>query len=250
MCVFTFAPESQAFNLMDVSMENTTYPSSITSLEWSLLETTVCNVKSPYIASNFFIFLQRDPRYYVNSIIIPSTVMCLLALATFLAPPDGGERISLGVSMVLGLTVFQLLIADTLPTSSKQSPILSNYLSVNFLMSCMVVPFSLININIAYREKRLILLEYRWIRVLLLEYLPCCMGMTIPEKRKKNKVMRMTGDSMENDGGQSHNAEAHSEVFCRKNAWQFGSAPNLDDHVAKVRKNNYSAFLCCSFFFG
>lgn len=236
MCEFTFAPENEALNLMDITMENSTDPSSITSLEWSLLKTTVSNTKSPYIISQFVIFLQRDPRYYIYSIIVPSTAMCLLAFATFLAPPDGGERISLGVSMVLGLTVFQLLIADTLPTSSKQSPILSNYLSVNFLLSCLVVPFSLININIAYREKRLTLLKYRWIRVLLTEYLPYYMGMTIKKNWKKNKVTRMTEDSIPNDVGKINTAEAHSEVFCRKNTGQFGSVTNLDDHLTKVRK--------------
>lgn len=215
-------------------MENSSLPSSITSLEWSLLKTAVSNFKIPYTTAEFVIFLQRDPRYYISAIMVPSTVMCLLAFGTFLSPPDSGERISLGVSMVLGLTVFQLLVANTLPTSSKQSPILSNYLSVNFIMSCVAVPFSLFNVNITYREKRLAVMKYRGIRTLLTEYLPFCMCMTPMGKMHKNKVAIITDDSPNNKDGQMNASQVQPRVFCARNVQQPDTAPTLDDCLLKV----------------
>ncbi|PIK39767.1 putative neuronal acetylcholine receptor subunit alpha-5 [Apostichopus japonicus] len=95
-----------------------------------------------------------------------------MAFMTFVAPPDSGERISLSVSMVLGLTVFQLLVADILPATNERSPILSAYLTTTFVLAGATVPFSLVNINIAYGDSAILALKYRWLRKLCLDYLP------------------------------------------------------------------------------
>ncbi|KAJ8046878.1 Neuronal acetylcholine receptor subunit alpha-9 [Holothuria leucospilota] len=119
----------------------------------------------------FCLFLKRYPNYYVNTLIIPSTCLCLLAVMTFFAPPDSGERTSMGISIILGLTVFQLLMADLLPIS-KESSILSNYLSTNFIFAVLTVPLSLWNINFAYGDRPRNLPRWKWFRRLFLEYLP------------------------------------------------------------------------------
>lgn len=124
----------------------------------------------------FCLHLERDPSYYIRVLLIPSTLLCILSFLTFFAPPDSGERISLSVSMVLGLTVFQLLVADILPTTLEDSPILSYYLIVNFVLACSTVPISLSNINIAYGDKRLTVLKCLFMRRLLIEYLPRILG--------------------------------------------------------------------------
>ena len=50
-------------------------------------------------------------------------------------PPECGEKVSLGVSILLGLTVFQLVVADTLPeTSFGGQPLLGTYLTMNFVL--------------------------------------------------------------------------------------------------------------------
>ncbi|KAJ8026587.1 5-hydroxytryptamine receptor 3A [Holothuria leucospilota] len=156
---------------MYLTAEQPDTPSSVDSFEWNLLNTTIWNYVFPYNSSIYSgssswysgvylcVYLQRDPNYYISTLIIPSTLMCIMAFVTFLAPPDSGERISLGVSMVLGLTVFQLLISNTLPTSSKTLPVLSGYLTVNFILACLAVPFSLFNINIAYSIGKLTILK-------------------------------------------------------------------------------------------
>ncbi|KAJ8026590.1 Neuronal acetylcholine receptor subunit alpha-7 [Holothuria leucospilota] len=185
ICVISLTPE-----YLNVKLQEFSFPSTITSLEWNLLNTTLTIYDTGHFSTPTFCFvLQRDPRYYVSTIIIPSTVMCLLALATFLAPPDCGERLSLGISMVLGLTVFQLLIADSLPTSSKQIPILSNFLSFNFHVACLTVPFSLISINLAHRDTPLNILQYHRMRKVFLHYLPRCMAVpSRGEKRLKGET--------------------------------------------------------------
>lgn len=149
------------------------------STEWELVEITkyeivIGNVSGSYYPYGIFeVVIRRDPHYYITALVIPSTFLCLLSFVVFLAPPDSGERVSLGVSMVLGLTVFQLLVSDTLPTASKQPPILNGYLSSTFFLASLVVPFSLFNVNIAHGDVKLTnILKYPIIRRMLLEVLP------------------------------------------------------------------------------
>ncbi|XP_071830847.1 acetylcholine receptor subunit delta-like [Apostichopus japonicus] len=123
-------------------------------------------------ASIVCIMLDRNPTYYIRTLMVPSTLLCIMAFMTFVAPPDSGERIFLSVSMVLGLTVFQLLVADILPATNERSPILSAYLTTTFVLAGATVPFSLVNINIAYGDSAILALKYRWLRKLCLDYLP------------------------------------------------------------------------------
>lgn len=184
-CPFRYLPENMLAQQVYLRVKQSwNMPYDLPSNEWNLFDMTVQNVviSIPNYINNhsveFFtagvvcFHLQRDPAYYIAFIIIPSTLLCLMSFVQFSAPPDSGERVSLGVSMVLGLTVFQLLIADTLPTSSKESSLIRMYLSSTFILACLSVPISILNINTAYGDHRLFLLKYSIVRKILLEKLP------------------------------------------------------------------------------
>ncbi|KAJ8023510.1 Neuronal acetylcholine receptor subunit alpha-10 [Holothuria leucospilota] len=185
-CPLTFIPGNELAENIYITTELSRYQSSIKNSEWDLINITSHNYfynVSHYISNRpvaeyttgcLCMFFKRDPRYYITTLIIPSSLLCIMSMATFLAPPDSGERISLSVSMVLGLTVFQLLVADTLPTASKESPIVSTYLTINFVLACLTIPSSLANIGIAYGdcEEVSTCTKYSVYRNLFLEYLP------------------------------------------------------------------------------
>ncbi|XP_071825023.1 neuronal acetylcholine receptor subunit beta-2-like isoform X2 [Apostichopus japonicus] len=194
-CQLVFSPENQSKQQINFTASDPRMPSSIVSNEWDFvgfssynnehINTFVESDESSYI-STFGIFsfqLKRDPNYYITTIVIPSTLLCLMSYATFLAPPDSGERIGLGVSMVLGLTVFQLLVTNILPTASKNGPIISTYLSNTFVLSCLAVPFSLFNITIAYGDSKMTILKHGRIRMFLLELLPRVMCLPSYQER-------------------------------------------------------------------
>ena len=44
--------------------------------------------------------------------------LALVAMLTFFLPPESGEKISLGISVLLSLTLFLLMVAETMPPTS------------------------------------------------------------------------------------------------------------------------------------
>ncbi|KAJ8026586.1 Neuronal acetylcholine receptor subunit alpha-10 [Holothuria leucospilota] len=250
ICPLSFIPVNQYYQQMYLRAELSNDPSGFDSFEWNLLNTTISNQLVPTLSSSgededvlftvatFCLYLQRDPNYYITTIIIPSTLMCFMAFVTFLAPPDSGERISLGVSMVLGLTVFQLLIADTLPTSSKLTPILSTYLTTNFILACLAVPLSLVNINIAYKADKLKFLKYRWIRALLLECLPyfLCVPTYRESVRSEDDSFPVTPFPVLNDKMEVITAKDLARKVLKKNVVQPIESSILKDQCKSVEE--------------
>ncbi|PIK35925.1 putative 5-hydroxytryptamine receptor 3A-like [Apostichopus japonicus] len=203
-CLLSFSPENQSTKDMNFTATTSPQPSNIVSNQWELLSFSAANYQvdveshetlQTYQGAVFFFTLKRDPNYYITTIVIPSTLLCLMSFATFLAPPDSGERIGLGVSMVLGLTVFQLLVTNILPTASKNGPLISSYLTNTFVLSCLAVPFSLFNIIIAYGDSKISVLKRPRFRKLLLETLPRLLFLTTYRERVQEEFGIVSKDS-------------------------------------------------------
>ncbi|VDI47130.1 Hypothetical predicted protein [Mytilus galloprovincialis] len=81
----------------------------------------------PYPDITFYIYLHRKPAYYVTNIIIPSVIITVLAILGYFLPVESGEKASLVITIMLSLSVFQLLVADKLPPSADATPWLTVY---------------------------------------------------------------------------------------------------------------------------
>lgn len=81
----------------------------------------------PYPDVTFYIYLSRKPDYYVTNIIIPSIMVTLVAALGFFLPVDSGEKVGLELTVMLAMSVFQLLIADHLPPSADETPWICKY---------------------------------------------------------------------------------------------------------------------------
>eukprot|EP00057_Strongylocentrotus_purpuratus_P034937 XP_797103.1 PREDICTED: neuronal acetylcholine receptor subunit alpha-5-like [Strongylocentrotus purpuratus] len=112
--------------------------------------------------------LERLPRFYVQNVILPITFLSWLSIFIFIIPAKSGERLSAAVSLVLGLTVFQIVITDNLPKNSrgKTAPVIS-YVSECFIITIVVAIMSAIVINISHRKG---FIQNKFFRSLFFEY--------------------------------------------------------------------------------
>ena len=81
----------------------------------------------PFPRVRFSLLLKRKPMFYTINIITPCITMSLLALLVFYLPPDSGEKVSLGITVLLSFSVFLLLVAENVPKTSEFVPLLGRY---------------------------------------------------------------------------------------------------------------------------
>ena len=63
----------------------------------------------------------------MNNLVMPNLILAGLVVFSFYVPPESGERISLNITILLGLTVFLLLFNERIPPSSEVVPMIGAY---------------------------------------------------------------------------------------------------------------------------
>ncbi|KAL4227369.1 Neuronal acetylcholine receptor subunit alpha-7 [Mactra antiquata] len=140
-----------------------------------------------YIDLTYTIHIRRRTLYYGFNIIIPCLLISSMSLLLFLLPPDAGEKISLGVTILLSLMVFLLLVAETMPPTSDALPLIGIYFCCIMVMTSLSVLFTVIVLNFHYRgpETHIILPWVRFgINVALAKVL--CMSRPKTNKRRQS----------------------------------------------------------------
>jgi nicotinic acetylcholine receptor len=56
-------------------------------------------------------------------------MLSILTCLTFYLPTESGEKVSLGLTVLLAFSVFMLLIAESIPATSEFIPLISNLIS-------------------------------------------------------------------------------------------------------------------------
>ena len=75
----------------------------------------------------FYFHLKRKPLFYILNILLPCVMLSILQLSVFLVPPAAGEKVSLGVTVLLSFTVFLLMVSDNMPQTSISVPVMGEY---------------------------------------------------------------------------------------------------------------------------
>jgi hypothetical protein len=63
----------------------------------------------PYVDITFTIHIKRRTLYYGFNLIIPCIILSSMTLLGFSLPPDSGEKLQLGVTILLSMTVMKFL---------------------------------------------------------------------------------------------------------------------------------------------
>ncbi|XP_071319503.1 5-hydroxytryptamine receptor 3A-like isoform X2 [Trachinotus anak] len=102
-----------------------------TQYEWLFINMTVTS----YNASDLFdqdiivytINMKRRSTLYIVNFILPVLFFLCLDLASFLISDSGGEKLSFKVTVLLAVTVLQLILNEILPSSSNRIPLIAVY---------------------------------------------------------------------------------------------------------------------------
>lgn len=110
--------------MMDNFIPNGIWDTVSTSVEQAdIVYGTSPNIKYPQVKFTFT--WRRKPLYYIVNVMVPCLFLLSIALLVFWLPPDAGEKVSLGVTILLAFSVFQFVIADNTPENSDNTPLLS-----------------------------------------------------------------------------------------------------------------------------
>ncbi|KAG7507925.1 5-hydroxytryptamine receptor 3A-like [Solea senegalensis] len=103
-----------------------------TQYEWLFINMTVANktVDTFGIKQDVIIYtinMKRRPILYIVNFLLPVLFFLCLDLASFLISDSGGEKLSYKVTVLLAVTVLQLILNDILPSSSNRIPLIAVY---------------------------------------------------------------------------------------------------------------------------
>jgi len=74
---------------------------------------------APYLDITFTIRIRRRTLYYFFNLIVPCVLIASMAVLGFTLPSDSGEKLSLGVAIMLTITIFATIVSEMLPVSNN-----------------------------------------------------------------------------------------------------------------------------------
>ena len=73
------------------------------------------------------VVLHRRPGYFLLNVIAPTIIITLLSLYVYLLPTESGEKVDLGITVVLAHSVMLLMVSDISPPSGDHLPLLCKF---------------------------------------------------------------------------------------------------------------------------
>ncbi|XP_038610272.1 5-hydroxytryptamine receptor 3A [Tachyglossus aculeatus] len=83
-----------------------------------------------YAEMKFYVVIRRRPLFYTVSLLLPSIFLMIMDIVGFYLPPDSGERVSFKITLLLGYSVFLIIVSDTLPATAIGTPLIGIYFVV------------------------------------------------------------------------------------------------------------------------
>ncbi|XP_075696921.1 5-hydroxytryptamine receptor 3A-like [Rhinoderma darwinii] len=184
--------------------------------EWDLIsvvpyyqETTDHDRK--YGQITFYVRLRRKPMFYIVNLILPSILLMIMDMIGFYIPPESGERISFKITLLLGYSVFLIIVSDTLPATG--APLIGIYFSLCMLLLLISLSESILIVR-SFHQQNLRPEVPKWLKTLVLEK----MTVFISIKDQKKPDVSNSGTCFHNENLSSealsdYNKEKESECY-------------------------------------
>uniref|UniRef100_A0A8C1BX60 Cholinergic receptor nicotinic alpha 9 subunit n=1 Tax=Cyprinus carpio carpio TaxID=630221 RepID=A0A8C1BX60_CYPCA len=123
----------------------------------------------PYPDITYTVLLKRRSSFYIFNLLLPCFLISFLAPLGFYLPADSGEKVSLGVTVLLALTVFQLMVAESMPPS-ESVPLIGKYYiaTMTMITASTSLTIFIMNIHFCGAEAKPV---PHWAKVLIIDYM-------------------------------------------------------------------------------
>ncbi|TMS13267.1 neuronal acetylcholine receptor subunit alpha-7 [Larimichthys crocea] len=217
--------------------------------EWDLVEVTGqknqriydCCLE-PYPDITYTMVMRRRTLFYGLNLLIPCVLISTLALLVFLLPADSGEKISLGITVLLSLTVFMLLVAEIMPATSDSVPLIAQYFATTMVIVGLSVIATVLVLQYHHHDPDGSKMP-KWTRVFLLNWCAWFLRMKRPgEKRVRpachNKAARSSLNSLD------FNASTPASQTTNSNLLNVGVSGLERLHYSTAATSSDSGVLC------
>ncbi|XP_070580539.1 acetylcholine receptor subunit alpha-type unc-38-like [Ptychodera flava] len=149
-CYLEFAlwGSSDSLAHLQAQRDEVTKENYIPNVQWDVTSSQIKTVTKNFLGiDDTFtsiiaqIDIKRKPQYYVVYLIVPCILVSFLTVLTFCLPIMSPDKINLSISLLLTIYIFNLLVADLLPATSLQMPLLTIYLM--FVMILIIISIAL-----------------------------------------------------------------------------------------------------------
>ncbi|XP_045170379.1 neuronal acetylcholine receptor subunit alpha-10-like [Mercenaria mercenaria] len=133
----------------------------IPNSEWDLIKLYVernvvyysCCVE-PYPDITYSIYIKRRPLFYIFNMFLPCILITLVALLGFYIPSDSGEKVTMGITTLLSMTVFMMLVAENMPPTSNVLPLIGIYYGFTIFIVSTATGMTVMTLNIHHKGHR------------------------------------------------------------------------------------------------
>ncbi|CAF1402169.1 unnamed protein product [Adineta steineri] len=101
----------------------------------------------------YVVQMRRRPLFYVFNMILPCFLITTVAFLGFCVPSDSGEKVQIGVTTLLSMTVFLMLVTDSMPPNSESLPLIGIYYFSAIIIVSIATAMSVASLNLYHHGK-------------------------------------------------------------------------------------------------
>ncbi|XP_038842901.1 neuronal acetylcholine receptor subunit alpha-7-like [Salvelinus namaycush] len=172
--------------LLDLQMQEADLSGYMSNGEWDLLgvpgdrhEIFYECCTEPYSDVTFVVTLRRRTLFYALNLLVPCVLISSLTLLLFILPARSGEKIGLGITILLSLTVFMLLVAEIMPATSDSIPLIGQYFVSTMVTVGMSVVATVVVLQYHHHDPNCGDMP-QWVELVLLQWVPWFLRMKRP----------------------------------------------------------------------
>ncbi|OCT93429.1 hypothetical protein XELAEV_18016498mg [Xenopus laevis] len=216
-CRLTFGSWTYNGNQIDIlnHLDTGDLTDFVENVEWEVLGMpakknviTYGCCSEPYPDVTYTLMLKRRSSFYIFNLLLPCVMISFLAPLGFYLPADSGEKVSLGVTVLLALTVFQLLVAESMPPS-ENVPLIGKYYiaTMTMITASTALTIFIMNIHHCGPEAKPV---PEWAKKYILQYMSriffvyevgesCRRPRTEPDSERTSKVPGLNGQAKQEE---------------------------------------------------